>query len=93
VGLILISTAGITEYVIVFGTAVGTEGHTGRHTGDDYFHILKGTQTAYTPGAYEPEVYHQGSVHHLRRGTVKQYKMDEVDFKVLVGRLVMGLLY
>lgn len=75
--ILLTSRTGITEYLIIYGSAVGTEGHSGRHTADDYFHILTGEEWAYKAGAYEPEIYLAGSVHHLRRGDVKGYKIPE----------------
>jgi C-8 sterol isomerase len=67
-GHVLLLHSSITEYLIVFGTPIGTAGHSGRFLVEDYFYILEGEQCAYAEGELDRQVFRPGACHVLRRG-------------------------
>ena len=76
-GQMTILHASITEYVIVFGTPIGTEGYSGRFQSDDYFMILEGEQWAYGEGQEDRLVFRPGDCHHMPRGDARGYRMPD----------------
>lgn len=76
-GQMTILHASITEYVIVFGSPIGTEGYSGRFHADDYFVILEGEQWAFGEGEAGRREFRPGDLHHLPRGEARGYRMPD----------------
>ena len=76
-GQMMVLHASITEYVMVFGTSIGTEGHSGRFMAEDFFFILEGEQWAYREGQLERDVYRPGDLHVLPKGRAEGYRMPD----------------
>jgi C-8 sterol isomerase len=85
-GCMTVLHASLSEYVIIFGSPIGTEGHTGRFFADDYFIILEGEQWAYEEGQLERQVFRAGDMHHLRRGHAEGYRMPDRCFALEYAR-------
>ena len=85
-GAMLVLHFSLTEYVIIFGTPVGTEGHSGRFLADDYFMLLAGEQWAFAPGSLQREVYRPGDLHLMPHGVAKQYRCPEACWALEYAR-------
>jgi len=76
-GAMYLIHASLTEYILIFGTPLGTEGHSGRFLVDDYFIILEGEQWSFSEGKLQREVYRPGDMHHLPRGHAQHYRIPD----------------
>ena len=85
-GQMLVLHASITEYVMIFGSPIGTEGHSGRFFAKDFFFILEGEQWAYAEGDLERRVYRPGDLHVLTPGTAEGYRMPDRCFALEYAR-------
>ncbi|MFK7986276.1 MAG: ERG2 family protein [Sandaracinaceae bacterium] len=88
-GQMLVLHASITEYLIIFGSPIGTEGHSGRFMAKDFFYILEGEQWAYAEGDLEKRVYKPGDLHILAPGTAEGYRMPDHCFALEYARGVI----
>jgi len=73
-GMLRILYASWTEYLIFFGTPVGTWGHTGRYSFvEDYTFLLDGEMWYYGEGQTERTVYRPGAEIYLPKGQARCY--------------------
>jgi ERG2 and Sigma1 receptor like protein len=63
----------LTEYLILFGTPIGTEGHSGRYPTEVWDFVYDGQVWCYEEGELDRTEYRPGDVAYLGRGHVKGY--------------------
>jgi hypothetical protein len=69
--------ASLTEYIILFGSPIGTEGHSGRYGSEVYDWVFDGEMWCYHEGESERTLYGPGSTAYLGDGKVKGYRLPD----------------
>ena len=76
----------LTEYLIFFGTPIGTEGHSGRYRSDVWDWTMEGETWCYLEGETERRVYRPGDEMYLKKGKVKGYCIKDHAWMLEYGR-------
>lgn len=72
-GVLTILYASLSEYLIFFGSPLGTEGHSGRYSADVYDFVIDGEMWCYLEGQFERTVYKPGDAAFLGKSIAKAY--------------------
>lgn len=76
----------LTEYILVFGTPIGTEGHSGRYLAEVHDFMLSGEMWCYTPGDVDRVTFRPGDAAYLGSGAVKGYRIPDQAFMLEYAR-------
>jgi C-8 sterol isomerase len=85
-GQIKILHASLTEYVLLFGTPIGTEGHSGRYTTEVFDFMLDGEMWCYHAGDFQRTEFKAGDVAYLGADKAKGYAVPNYAFMLEYAR-------
>jgi C-8 sterol isomerase len=86
-GIMTVLHCSLSEYVIIFGTPVGTEGFSARYRIDIYDFMLSGEMWTYTEECCrERTISRPGDCALLQRGRVKGFRLAEGTWMLEYGR-------
>lgn len=91
-GIMKILHASLSEYVILFGTPIGTEGFSGRYRMDIYDFQIAGESWIYTEEHLaDPVKCKPGDYMFLRKGQVKGFRIFEGGWMLEYGRGIVPM--
>jgi len=86
-GIMTVMHASLTEYVLIYGTPIGTEGFSGRYRVDIYDILLAGEMKTYTEDHFRaPIITMPGELAHLRRRQAKGVHLSGGTWMLEYGR-------
>ena len=69
--------ASLSEYLLFFGTPIGTEGHSGRYVTQVWDFMMEGEMWCYIEGETQRTVYTPGEYAYLGKNKVKGYRIPD----------------
>lgn len=81
--------ASTKEYVMIWGTPIGSEGHTGRHLVESYDTVLDGEAWYYQEGQFTRDVYTAGDQIFLGKGQSAGMHYPDHEWMVEYARGVL----
>src|SRR5438067_5707222 len=86
-GIMTVLHGSLSEYLLIFGSPVGTEGFSGRYWIDIYDFMLAGEMWTYTEEAFrERTISRPGDMARLRRHQAKGFRIAEESWMLEYGR-------
>jgi hypothetical protein len=85
-GQIALLHASLSEYVLFFGTPIGTEGHSGRYATEVYDFVMAGEMWCYHEGETARSVYQPGDAAYLGRSAIKGYRIPDFSWMLEYAR-------
>jgi hypothetical protein len=88
-GQIKLLHCSLTEYILIFGTPIGTEGHSGRYGTEVFDYMLDGEMWCYHAGEFNRTVYKPGDLAYLGPDRAKGYAAPHGAFMLEYARGVI----
>ena len=76
----------LSEYLLFCGTAVGSEGHSGRHRADLYDIVVHGELQTFKPDQFKPTTLGPGEMSHLQKGSTNGSHLGKACWLLEYGR-------
>jgi len=76
----------LNEYLLFCGTAVGTEGHSGRHRADLYDIVIHGDLQTFKPDQFQPTTWKPSEMSYLTKGTTNGSHLGKECWLLEYGR-------